>query len=161
MKIILKNNVGSSNSWSRSYELSRNLSNHSFSGPPFLSYVFFHLLQSCQSWSSFKFCSSSQILNVREYVRNDGKIKPAINFIEFSESFRIDNRRIEYTEFSEDCYVSTVFLGLNHGFFSNTPILYETMSFGIEEIMVRAATLGDAIRNHQDVVRIIQEKLNV
>jgi hypothetical protein len=43
------------------------------------------------------------------------------------------NRHIDRTELGSGVHVSTVFLGLDHSFGDGSPILWETMIFGLPE----------------------------
>lgn len=54
--------------------------------------------------------------------------------------------------------VSTVFLGLNHSFGGEVPILFETMIFGGEhdELQARYSTRAEAEQGHEDVVNLLQ-----
>lgn len=60
--------------------------------------------------------------------------------------------------------VSTVFLGLDHGFNSEKPVLWETMIFGEGrgedwEFQWRYTSHEEAIQGHNDVVRKLEAKL--
>lgn len=63
-------------------------------------------------------------------------------------------RRVEHTTITEDIYVSTVFLGLNHNYGSGPPLLFETMVFGgaRDGDCSRYSTWDEAERGHQEVV---------
>lgn len=43
------------------------------------------------------------------------------------------DRRVAHTAITEDIYVSTVFLGLDHSYFAGSPVLFESMVFGGEQ----------------------------
>lgn len=56
---------------------------------------------------------------------------------------------------SDPVNVSTVFLGLDHSYWSGgPPILFETMAFGgpLDEHQVRYATYGEAVRGHAELL---------
>ena len=54
--------------------------------------------------------------------------------------------------------VSTVWLGLDHGFYGGTPIIFETMLFGIDdwdEHQDRYSTVDDALKGHEYIVSML------
>lgn len=67
---------------------------------------------------------------------------------------KIENRRVAYTEIN-GYVVSTVFLGIDHGFVSERPVLYETMIFGHPKLDVqrRYCTRAEAKAGHGAVVK--------
>jgi len=71
-----------------------------------------------------------------------------------------ENRRVGVDEIG-DVRVSTVFLGLNHAFFSEEPLWFETMVFGgdHDQDMERYATWEQAEAGHREVVRRLKEGL--
>lgn len=70
------------------------------------------------------------------WIRNpDGTVRPASDREEWLRVFQdVDGRRIRVTTFvgtgGDEVRVSTVFLGLNHGYGDEPPVLWETMIFG-------------------------------
>jgi hypothetical protein len=62
------------------------------------------------------------------------------------------------TDINSRCFVSTVFLGLDHGFGRGDPLLFETMIFGgpIEE-QWRYASWAQAERGHAKLVEMAKE----
>lgn len=65
-------------------------------------------------------------------------------------------RRVDRTVIDGDCFVSTVFLSLDHNFtFRGPPILFETLVFGGEHdgLMQRYSTWDEAALGHKEVVR--------
>lgn len=59
----------------------------------------------------------------------------------------------------EPCWVSTVFLGLNHNFYcTGPPLLFETMIFGGEhdQYQERYTTKKEAIEGHKRALKIIK-----
>lgn len=59
-----------------------------------------------------------------------------------------------------DILVSTVFLGLDHGF-GGQPIWFETMTFGDDlERMERYSTYEEAINGHKKVLEAVQKELD-
>lgn len=73
-----------------------------------------------------------------------------------------DNRRMARTNLGKDLCVSTVFLGVDHGFGDgDRPVLFETLVQGDsdgEEMMNRYTTFDDAIAGHKAMVgRVCRE----
>lgn len=70
------------------------------------------------------------------YILVKGKIRK-VSLMEWARWMEVgDNRRVDYTVISDDVYVSTVFLGLDHNFSFDShaehfPILFETMIFRV------------------------------
>ena len=49
--------------------------------------------------------------------------------------------------------VSTIWLGIDHGFYGGPPLIFETMTFGAEdEEQYRYATEEEALQHHADLV---------
>lgn len=71
-----------------------------------------------------------------------------------------DKRRVARYEV-EGCTVSTVFLGLDHGWGEGPPILFETMVFGgaLDREMERYSTWDEAIEGHDRMVRRVEEAM--
>jgi hypothetical protein len=67
-----------------------------------------------------------------------------------------DKRQIALDTY-KDVMVSTVFLGMDHGYNSDKPILFETMIFGGEhdEYQERYATYEEALAGHKRAMEII------
>lgn len=55
--------------------------------------------------------------------------------------------------------VSTVFLGVDHGYDGKEPVLFETMVFGgsMDEEMLRYKTWEDALYGHNQMVESVKE----
>lgn len=71
----------------------------------------------------------------------------------FETSF--DKRRVAHTVINDRCYVSTIFLSLNHNYFgTGDPVLFETMVFGgpLAEHGDRYTTWAEAERGHEEMV---------
>jgi hypothetical protein len=75
-----------------------------------------------------------------------------------------NNRRVALTHLSNNEYISTVFLGINHGWRPNRPIWFETMAFVDNEkwnhYQDRYETYEEAERGHEKVVNAIKAGLN-
>ena len=70
---------------------------------------------------------------------------------DFSGVFDLTDKRRVAKDVSGDVVVSTVFLGLNHNYGADPPILFETMIFGGEhdEDQWRYETWNQAIEGHK------------
>lgn len=65
-----------------------------------------------------------------------------------------DCYRVARTELPGGRYVSTVFLGLDHQWFSDgPPLLFETMVFPDCDVCERCSTWEQAVEQHKQVVR--------
>jgi len=77
--------------------------------------------------------------------------------------FQTADRHVAKSQFpGHDVEVSTVFLGMDHGFDKNDkPILFETMVFGgeLDEYMYRYSSWEDAENGHYEVVKRIKRTL--
>jgi hypothetical protein len=64
-------------------------------------------------------------------------------------------------EYIGDLYVSTVFLGLDHSFRSNIPLLWETMVFNGEDDIYqeRYSCYEDAVEGHKRALELANSKL--
>ena len=68
------------------------------------------------------------------------------------------NKHVNRTDLPNDVYVSTVFLGIDHGFLGQgEPILFETMIFGGEhdQYQDRYTTWDEAEKGHEKAINII------
>lgn len=63
--------------------------------------------------------------------------------------------RVGRTQITPEVTVSTVFLGLDHGWGKGPPILFETMIFGgpLDDYQVRYSSWDDAETGHKVAVR--------
>lgn len=64
------------------------------------------------------------------------------------------NRKVVVTEIDENCYLSTVFLSLDHGYLSDRPILYESLWFGgpHDGEQRRYSTREEALEGHKEML---------
>jgi hypothetical protein len=79
------------------------------------------------------------------------------NFMEWARWFETSGeaRRVARTEVAGVGHISTVFLGLDHGFHEPRPVLFETMSFlGLEheDYFNRYCTWDEALAGHWVIV---------
>jgi len=79
-------------------------------------------------------------------------------------------REIRKTKFHDGSFVSTVWLGIDHGLSSEAPIIFETMSFGIKADgetdwggthCRRYSTEEEAIKGHEEIVELVKKEVPV
>jgi hypothetical protein len=65
--------------------------------------------------------------------------------------------RAGLTEWADETYVSTVFMGINHSFGCGPPLLWETMAFPAEEfdLQERYTSMPEAIAGHKVAVQLM------
>ncbi len=97
-----------------------------------------------------------------KYILNGKTPVPVDDAIEwarwFGEANTDDKRRVARTTI-DDTEVSTVFLGLDHGFgLSEGPLLFETMVFGgpLDQEQCRYGTWEDAENGHELMVQRVK-----
>jgi hypothetical protein len=73
-----------------------------------------------------------------------------------------DSRKIARTVVGK-VVISTVFLGIDHGFDGGKPVLFETMVFGIDddELQYRYCTWDKAVKGHNIVVDEVRKELSI
>jgi hypothetical protein len=84
-----------------------------------------------------------------------GRTPIAVDSLTWGKNFSIKKRRVAYDDITDDCNVSTVFLGLDHNFWGEgDPILFETMIFGgpLNDYQRRYCTYAEAERGHAEAV---------
>lgn len=99
-------------------------------------------------------------LSLPYYKLDEKKNVVPATFEEFGKMFEnINNRLVRRTTVNDECDVSTVFLGLDHGFGNLLshhpgPVVFETLVFGgpFDGEMVRYRTWADACEGHQVMV---------
>ena len=99
------------------------------------------------------------------YTMNaDGSVEPCgtghRDLEKWVREFSKTDRTIARTEIGKGVRVSTVFLGLDHGY-GGPPILFKTMIFGgkLDEEQWRYATIQEARAGHETAVRLAREAL--
>lgn len=67
------------------------------------------------------------------------------------------DRVVKRTELPGNILVSTIFLGLDHSFFTDPPKLFETMIFGGEQegYQERYSTWEEAERGHEQAIKLV------
>lgn len=93
------------------------------------------------------------------YVLDENKNPVVASLYRWAEWFEdINNRRVAH-DTVDDVRVSTVFLGLDHGFgLSEKPILFETMVFGGKhnDLQWRYATWQEAVEGHKEALALVE-----
>ena len=82
------------------------------------------------------------------------------SLIQWAQWLEGDNRRVARVQYF-DVTISTVFLGLDHGFSNGNPILFETLVSGgeiMDEYMDRYSTWDEAVEGHK---RICEQALGI
>lgn len=109
-------------------------------------------------------------------VEKGGKVRGAsmTEFIEWTTKcdainhgkFEDGGKRVARTHVSDDVFVSTVFLGMDHGWDRGRPdyqpVLFETMVFGLpdeDEYQERYSTVEEALAGHDRAVAWAKSKL--
>jgi hypothetical protein len=69
-------------------------------------------------------------------------------------------RKVVKQEYVDDIWVSTVFLGLDHAWDSDIPVLWETMIFGGEhdQYQDRYTSVEDALEGHKLALTLITKE---
>lgn len=100
------------------------------------------------------------------YILDDDKnIVPCDDVLKWDEFFSsIEKRTVKKTVIDKTTKVSTVFLGIDHGFFDHKPILFETMVFSddkeIDLEQNRCDTYENALKMHAVMVKYCKKYLN-
>lgn len=87
------------------------------------------------------------------YILRGKEIVETHDLLEWGRMFEDrEARRVARTG-NDDHFVSTVFLGMDHGFGDGPPLIFETMAFldGNEEDMTRSSTWAEAEQQHRDM----------
>jgi len=94
---------------------------------------------------------------IKHYILENGKPKD-VPLMEWGRWMETGNRRIGKTKIG-DVEVSTVFLGLDHGFGGKT-LLFETMIFGgkYDEWCERYETMEEAKKGHAKAVKKVKQE---
>ena len=96
--------------------------------------------------------SGQYILDGHNPVRCD-------DLIQWGRWFETGDRKVARFEFPNGVVVSTVFLGLDHSFGGDTPILFQTMVFGGEhdQAQERYATWDEAEAGHLEMIERVKQ----
>lgn len=98
----------------------------------------------------------------RYILDDDGNPIPEPDLIKWAKWIENNNDRQIRKTCINGVYVSTVFLGLDHTFLEEGPILWETMEFNgkHDQYMWRYATREEAIKGHEYVCNGIRKRFN-
>lgn len=102
---------------------------------------------------------------------DNGEPVPCSDLFEWAAWLEGADRNVAKTELEDGTLVSTVFLGMDHGFAGSTPLLYETMIFPDmkkaegerrfhESYCARYATKAEALAGHELAVRIAKGEVD-
>lgn len=85
------------------------------------------------------------------YYDKNGK---PLNMIQWGELFQNPDYKIVKRDQIGDVKVYTVWLGMDHGFLNELPIIFETMVFGgeFDQYQERYATEQEALAGHKKIV---------
>jgi hypothetical protein len=88
---------------------------------------------------------------MRNYILEGHDAIPCDDLRAWGQWFQNADRRVAYTDVTNNVSVSTVFLGMDHSFRNSAPVLFETMVFGLESYVRIYVSPGDI--NHKSVKR--------
>lgn len=90
------------------------------------------------------------------YILNGHEPVPC-DVMTWARAFESSNRIVAKTTVGE-ARVSTVFLGLDHGFGHGPPLLFETMIFGgpHDQYQERCSTWDEALAEHAKAVKLVE-----
>ena len=100
------------------------------------------------------------------YILDGHEPVPCDDLYEWGDQFHyLENRRVAVDTLvnpidGSGINISTVFLGIDHGVFGSSPVLFETMVSGkcpYDEEMERYSTWDDAEKGHKNIVASIQQ----
>jgi len=96
----------------------------------------------------------SGITTMTKYILDGHKVVRCDDMIKWSQWFATGDRQVALTE-KDGIRVSTVFLGLDHGWGKGKPVLFETMIFGgpHDENMYRYHTWEEAEAGHKEMCK--------
>jgi hypothetical protein len=93
-------------------------------------------------------------VHARHYILDENRQPVAVDdLINFGRWFQTADRRVARDVFCGPVDVSTVFLGIDHGFMSPRPVLFETMIFGgrFDQEQHRFCTWEEAEAGHHSI----------
>lgn len=101
---------------------------------------------------------------MKVYFFKDKKVVPCENFSEWLSVFYTDDSRFIRKTKIKDYLVSTVFLGFDHGFNPDVPVLFETMIFKGEDhetiYMKRSCSYEEAENVHNVLCNLLRLDFN-
>ena len=92
------------------------------------------------------------------YKLKGRKVRPVWDIAEWVPYFETADRILQQEKIGTTV-VSTVFLGIDHGYMGGPPLLFETMVFGgpLDQEQVRCSTYDEAEEQHEDMVKRVKE----
>jgi hypothetical protein len=89
---------------------------------------------------------------------NNPIAKPTLEAVKWVEDN--NHRRVVKQEHIGDIFISTVFLGLDHSWNSDIPVLWETMIFGGEhdQYQERYTSHEDALEGHEKALELVNKQ---
>jgi len=95
------------------------------------------------------------------YLLKDKNIIGTNNIYEWGKMFEDFKSRIIAQDNFREILISTVFLGINHGFDEEKPLLFETMIFGGKNdgYTDRYNTYSEAEEGHKKAVELVRNEL--
>ena len=105
-----------------------------------------------------------QMIYLRTYILKDKIPIPCEDLMEWRRWFETSNNRIVKHTTIGNFYVSTVFLGIDHNYYtSDEPILFETMIFNndkdakdAEEYQERYSNYDEALEGHKKAIEYVK-----
>ena len=96
-----------------------------------------------------------------KYILEEKEPKATEDLMEWANWFERADRHVAETKLANGVRVSTVFLGLDHSFNGEVPILFETMIFGGKhnEYQERYTTWDKAEDGHKQAVKLAKGEL--
>jgi len=92
------------------------------------------------------------------YVLKGHIVVQTTNAITFGKFMESQSRRVAETK-TNNAYISTVFLGIDHQFGDGPPLVFETMVFGgpLDDEQDRYSTWDEAVAGHAAMVKRVEE----
>ncbi|HDY90252.1 MAG TPA: hypothetical protein ENH82_19300 [bacterium] len=100
-------------------------------------------------------------MNTKKYILKDGKIIEESDPVKWGQWFEVSEERYIKSDKFGDIQVSTVFLGIDHGFNEEEPpVLFETMIFGGEhdQYQERYTDIESAKTGHDKAVQLVKKE---
>lgn len=103
------------------------------------------------------------------YILDKNKNPVAVECLQWGKWLEENDRRVRHTELKKhNASISTVFLGLDHGFSldkSHVPLIFETMIFWpgqeLDQYQERYFTWNEAVVGHRDIVRLVINEIRI
>lgn len=94
---------------------------------------------------------------MKNYKLEGKTATPVDNFFEWAKWFETADRVVKKTILPDGVKISTVFLGMDHAFMGEKPMLFETMIFGGEHdgFQERYSTWDEAEAGHQRAIELV------